>query len=133
MATIDYVALQKTARGLVNDLGRPVTFVQLTETPADPSEPWRGADTPRNPAATEVPGDAVAVPPSSASQLGFTNLDSDFVKRAEQIFIAVVDAGQPDIEEFDEVIDGATTWKINAVEKLQPATTTLLFFVSVRR
>jgi len=133
MALVDYTALQATARDLVNQAGRPVTFVQLEETPSDANEPWRGAVAPRAAANLEVSGDAVAVPPSSATQLGFSSTNEDFVQRAEQILIAVVDAGQPDIDEFDEVIDGATRWKINAVEKLQPAGTSLLFFVSVRR
>lgn len=131
--SIDYVELAATARGLVNDLGRPMIFVQLEETPTDANEPWRGNATPRSPANSEVNGDAVAVPPSSAVTLGFSSDDENFVKRAEQILIAVTDLGSPDISEYDEVVDGTERWRINAVEKLQPAAETLLYFVSVRR
>lgn len=130
---IDYAELAVTAKTLVEGTGRPVTFVQLDTTAADPARPHRGAATPRGAGATEVEGDAVAVPPSSATQLGISTLDEDFLKRAEQILIAIPDAGSPELDNFDEVIDGSVRWKINAIQKLRPADVTLLYFMSVRR
>jgi len=128
---VDYVALAATATRLVEANGRALSFIRLEDTPTDANEPWRGNTAPRNLADSVVLGSGVAVPPSSASTLGIHVTDDHFLKRAEQILICVADS---DIENYDEVIDeGSTVWKITGVEKLRPATTTLLFFVGVKR
>tara|TARA_R110000772_G_scaffold267648_1_gene392128 strand:- start:103 stop:489 length:387 start_codon:yes stop_codon:yes gene_type:complete len=127
---VDYVKLAATATRLVEANGRDLSFVQLLETPTDVAEPWRGNATPRE-ASTIVLGSGVAVPPSSASTLGIHVADDHFLKRADQILICVA---EEDIENFDEVIDeGSTVWKITGVEKLRPSTTTILYFVGVKR
>lgn len=127
----DYSGLRATAQRLVENFGRPVTFVLFEDDPADPAKPWRGAADPRSPAESEIAGSAVAVPPSSASQLGLRVDHVDFVKRSDQILIAFAET---DIEEYDEVLDSdGVRYKIEGVEKLRPAETTLLFFVGVRR
>ena len=131
--SIDYAELETTARTLVNDLGKSVTFRRLDDTPTDSNQPWRGNADPRGGGSDTIEGDAVAVPPSSATQLGFSTTNEDFVKRAEQILIAVVDAGAGSIEDYDEVTVEGAVYKINAIETLRPATTTLLYFVSIRR
>lgn len=132
-AGVDYVTLATTARRLVNANGKPAVFNQFEATPSNASRPWRGNDTPRNPPSGVVNGDAVSVPPSSATQLGIATEDDDFVKRADAILIAVTDEGSEDIDNFDEVVLEGVSWAINGVQKLRPATVTLVYFVSVRR
>jgi hypothetical protein len=128
---VDYVRLAATASRLVAANGRALSFIRLEETPTDTAKPWRGADTPRAQADSVVLGSGVAVPPSSLQSLGLSVSDDHFLKRAEQILIAVADE---DIENYDEVIDeGSTVWKITGVEKLRPAETTILFYVGVTR
>lgn len=127
---VDYVRLAATAKRLVEANGRDLSFVRLAETPTDPAEPWRGKTAPRE-AATVVLGSGVAVPPSSATTLGIHVMDDHFLKRSDQILICVA---EEEIDNFDEVIDeGSTVWKIEGVEKLRPAETTLLYFVGVKR
>lgn len=127
---VDYVRLAATATRLVEANGRAMSFVRLDEIPTDLDEPWRGATLARAPAAETVSGSAVAVPPSSLVALGRKTTDEDFVKRSEQILIAVADS---DIEGFDEVLDEEVRWRITGVEKLKPGSTTLLYFVGVVR
>lgn len=128
---VDYVRLAATATRLVAANGRALSFVRLEETPTDTAKPWRGADTPRAQADSVVLGSGVAVQPSSLSTLGIHVTDEHFLKRADQVLIAVAD---DEIENYDEVIDeNSEVWKITGVEKLRPATTTILYYVGVKR
>ena len=128
---IDYTALAATATKLVTDAGREITFVRLAKAAATNTTPWRGAaPDPRTPADATTGAQAVAVEPSSAVALGIATADSDFIKRAEAIYIV---EPAPDLETYDEVIVDSVRFQINEVQKLKPATTTLLYFVSVRR
>lgn len=125
---MDYVALAQTALELIKANGRQVTFRQLVDTPADSNKPWRGAADPTAGGTTEAAW-CVAVPPSSANQLGMSTTDNDLVKRSEQILI--VAPGLNDLADFEEVIDGTVTYRITGVETLRPADVTLLYFVGV--
>lgn len=128
----DYTALAATALRLVTDAGTAVSLVRLGSTPADSSKPWRGQANPRSPAAETVAGFGVFVQPAAAERLGIAALDSDFVKRAEAIAIVTLSTTPVnDIKKFDELVVGAQRWRIQGVEQLKPATTTLLYFVSV--
>lgn len=127
----DYTKLAATASRLVTNAGRTITLVQFNSTPAEASKPWRGATTPRtDPDATlEVSG--VFVEPSSAVRLGMSTEISDLLKRSTQIIIVAATA---DLSGYQEIIDSDTKrWKIVGMEKLQPADTTLLYFIGVAR
>jgi hypothetical protein len=128
---LNYTALAAKATTLVANAGRAITFVRLEETPTDSAKPWRGATDSRSPPDATQPANGVAVEPSSVVALGIATVDTDFIKRAEQIFI--VTPAADDLDTYDELIDGATRWRINEVQKLRPADVTLLYFVSVRR
>ncbi len=128
---INYTKLAGTALRLVKANGRAVMFIRLNDTPADSDEPWKAAATPRNPAEIETPTFALAVPPSGVSKLGFKIESDDFVKRSEQILI--VAPASVDLDNYTEVVDGAIRWQVTGMEKLKPATTTLLYFVGVKR
>lgn len=130
---IDYTELATEAQTLVAGTGRSVTFVQLDRDPADPSKPWRGASDPRATPESTVAGSAVFVEPSSATALGMsTEIVDSLVKRSEAIMIvALGPTVTADLQDYDEVIDGSKTWRIEGVEKLQPADVVLLYFVGV--
>jgi len=129
---VDYAELADTAKELVEGFGREVSFVKLNRTPADANIPWDGPADPRVGATTE-PGSAVFVEPSSATELGIsTTLLETLAKRSGAIMIAALGSTSTvDLMGYDEVVDGTVRWKIVGVEKLQPASTTLLYFVGV--
>jgi len=134
MAGVDYAALAVTARALVEANGRQVTLRKLATTPADAGKPWRGATDPASPAAATATPYGVAVPPSSATSLGMSTQDNDLVKRSEQIFIITPVEGETnDYSEMTELVDGGEPYRIIGVEKLRPATVTLLYFIGVAR
>lgn len=128
---VDFVALAATAARLITENGRSVTFVALDETPAAPGQPWLGTPDPRAVPEATLVLNAAFVEPSSVVRLGLAFETSDFIKRADQIMI--VAPGTNDLEDFDEVQDSGTTWKIGDVRVLRPASTTVLAFVSVAR
>lgn len=130
---MDYEALAQQAEALIAEYGREVTIISFNTTPADVSQPWKGAVNPRTDPDASVETSACFVNPSSALELGISTEDSDLVKRSSQIMM--VSPGTTitdDLSKFDEVIDyDDTRWKITAVETLKPAETTLLYFIGV--
>ncbi len=133
---VNYTKLADTALRLVQDSGRDMTFRRLNRTPADVAKPWRGATAPRATAGldTSVTAKAVVVPPGQSSTLGFLAEDSELVKRSEQILlVALGSTSTVDLSTYDEVLDGATLWKIDLVQILKPGGTVLLFAVGVKR
>lgn len=135
MAGVDYAALAATARALVEANGRQVTLRRLENAPTDAQKPWRGASNPASPADAAATPFGVAVPPSSATALGMSTQDNDLVKRSEQIFIITpADGETQDYGTFHELVDDDNEpYRIVGVEKLRPATVTLLYFVGVAR
>jgi hypothetical protein len=130
---VDFVKLAATANKLVAKNGRSVVFNKLGKTPADPAFPWEGPADPRSPIQATVTARGSFVEPDNASRLGFDAQTSELVKQSQQIMIV----GQPTtgetLEDFDEVVDGAETWKITLVTKLKPADVTLLYFVGLKK
>ncbi len=130
---IDYSVMSALAQTLIAANGRAVTFVKQDRTPADAAVPWRGAAAPTaTPGATELAGSAVFVPPSSVASLGMSTKASDLVKRSEAIMmVGLGPTATADLSDYDEVVDGASRWRIVGVEKLAPGSTTLLYYVGV--
>lgn len=126
---IDYEALRTRAATLVAANGAACTFYQLNATPADVSQPWRGAADPSSDE-TEVLGSAVRVEPESSTRLGLRVAKEGFVKRSEAILIAAVET---DVRGYDEVLFDGVRYNIEGVEVLKPAGVTLLYFVGIRR
>lgn len=124
--SLDYDALALQVSTLLEQLGRDMTFVFTAEPTVPSSMPWRDQEV-----ETTASGHGVAVPPSSASQLGFTATNAEWVKRSEQIIIAY---SATDISFCTKIVDSdGSEWRVQGVEKLQPAETRLLFFLGVVR
>ena len=124
----DFVKLAVTAKRLINANGRTVTLNQLGNTPADSAKPWRGVSTPvRN----SVTGKACFV---SRSDLGYVVSNVDNLKRSEKVALfAANDDEDKTLEEFDEILDGSVTWRIDRTEVLNPADTRLMYMFEVSR
>lgn len=128
---VDFVKLKATAQRLIAANGRAVTFIQHDQTLSDPAKPWKGPADPRATPASTSNQVAVFVEPFSATELGLSSIQTDLIKRSDQIMI--VAAGVVDLSQFQEVLDDGVYWIITGIETLRPGTTTLLFFVGVRR
>lgn len=131
---IDYNRMAATARRLIDGAGRTINVRKLATAPTDAAKPWRGQADPVAPlAAGPTPLRAVAVPPSSLSQLGMSTESPDLVQRSRLIFIAAPpEAGPDDLSGYDEVVDSdGDIHRITALETLRPAEVTLLFFIGV--
>lgn len=131
--TKDYSGTLATARRLVNNFGRQVTFLQLASGApgTEPDKPWRGSAAQRAAPVAQTTADAVAVPPSDGTRLGLNLSQPELLKSAEQIFI--VAPPEVELDPFHLVQDGGQDYRILFIEKLRPATVTLLYFVGVAR
>jgi hypothetical protein len=131
----DYSAIADTAKRLVTDAGRAVTFVRLGSTPADASKPWRSAADPRGTPEAELELTAVFVNPWSTKDLGFGSISEDLMKRSKQVLVlAPGSAEQTPLNTFHTVLDtDGVEWKIEGVETLKPAGVALLYYVGVSR
>jgi hypothetical protein len=126
----DFVAAQNVARRLIADNGRSLTFVQLSTTPTNTSQPWDGNASAQ---ADSVTIDGTFVQPSSSFLLGITTAQSDLFQNSSAIIIVPHPPTGENLATFDRVIDGSTTWKIVTVETLQPGDLPILYFVGVAR
>jgi hypothetical protein len=133
MAT-DYIALANVARGLVEETGREMTFIQYSQTPADPAAPWAGPADPRASVAQQHTLAAVGVDVGTSKELGMAAVPEDLLKRVSQFLIVAPGAGfAGDLRDIHEVVDQSTRWGVKVVRELRPAAVTLLYFVGVGR
>lgn len=127
----DYTEISETAVELVAEFGRQVTFVELGDTPADPTKPWRAASAPRSSPKRTLGLMAVLVEPASIDTLGRESAVVDFVKRSTQIAIV---ATSEDLEHYNEVHDeDGSVWRIQGSSELKPGSTRLLYFVGLSK
>ncbi len=116
---------------LVAENGRSVTFIKHNSTLADVAQPWEGpTDARTTPDNTETM-DAVFFNPATLAALGISFESTDLVPRAEQIMMVL--PGTVDLQDFQEVLDDGTYWKIGHIELFKPGTTAVLAYVAVGR
>lgn len=129
------VAQSQKALTKIRSKGREVRFIKLDRTVDDSSKPWRGTSDPRATPLADVPVSIVAVPPTGVGNLGFSTDAVELLKRSQQILIAATGPDSTDnLEEFDEVIDGSTTWTITTVQHLRHDNgPRILYYVGVRQ
>ena len=130
---VNYARLATTAARLVKNNGRSITFVKISEVPADEDKPWNG---PEEDTEETLLLDGVFVPPNTVRQFGLTALGEgteleDLVSFSEQVIITV--QGENDLRDYTSVIDRGERWGIVGLQVLRPGDTTLLAFVGVRR
>lgn len=127
----DYTSIAATAKSLVAQFGRTVTFVELGDVPADPAKPYLGSASPRGAPKQTLALPAVFVEPSSLQALGRGDVSDDFLKRSTQIALVFSATA---LEPFDEIIDTDTSrWKIQDLSRLKPGAVDLLWFVGLKR
>jgi hypothetical protein len=125
----DYSALALTAQRLVQDAGRQITLVKVGKVSANTNKPWLGPSqsVEANPDAT-ISAYGVAVDPGSG--LGAFSRDEDMLKKFDRIYIV---ASTADFDGYEAILDTNVTWRIDAMEKLAPGPTILLYYFGVSR
>lgn len=134
---IDYNKLAQTAIRLVRNAGRTADFFRIDQRPLDEDRPWLGPDPDSDnylPDAEELGVPVVSVSPADGNRLGITVLDEDALKRLSKILIAAPGlVHTEDLSRMNYVVDEGVRHEIEFTEVLRPATTTVLYFVGVRR
>ncbi len=128
---VDLTPILAEAAVLVKENGREVTFIKHNATLADAAQPWEGPVDARTTPADTKTLDAVFFNPATLAALGISFESTDLVPRAEQIMMVI--PGAVNVEEFQEVLDDGTYWKIGHVEVFKPGTVNALAYVAVGR
>lgn len=124
----DFAKLAATALRLIEKNGRTVSFFKRSTTPANALQPWRGTAALD---ATADPVDVVAcVVPASGSGFGRRRVvDGELAEAFEQVALVAASSfpAGVEVERLSTVLDGKRSWKVENVEKLQPADVPLVY------
>ena len=121
---VDYVSLAATAERLINQNGRDVSLLRNERTPSDPANPHRGGGTT---VTTLGPLRAVLIPFESDNQEG------TLVRRNEKRAFVAANVAAGEIETFDQLVDGSTTWKIVDVDTINPGSVRVMYDLQLRK
>jgi len=126
----NFTALAATAKRLIDDNGRSITVIKWGSASKDTEKPWRGR---RGYREAEVTGAAVFVP-RTLKLSTFASDDEEGTSRLRNYcyFAADNDAGY-DLSTFDAIEDGGVIWRIESVEKIEPAALRVLYQIEVVR
>lgn len=124
----DFAKLAATAQRLIEKNGRTVSFFKRSTTPASSGQPWRGTAA-LDATADPVDARACFVPPSG-SGFGRTRVvDGELAEAFEQIALVAASSFPADVdpERLSSILDGKRSWRIDNVDKLQPADVPLVY------
>jgi len=135
---VNFTNLAATAKRLVEANGRTVTLYKENRDPDNAAEPWRGTSTaPDAGQGGDTQTGIVAFVPAGESGLGRLASDSGggLQVQLDQVgLLAATTVPGVDVEVFDRMLDAdGVHWKIVTREKLQPATTAVLWVLGLKR
>lgn len=129
---VDFVSFQNLAERLIEENGRTISLVRRDQANfTDPNKPWRGS--------TDVDEITVVV---KGVFIEYEKMDFDgsLVRRGDKRLLvaakSVTDessASNLKIEDYDEVLDGGTRWKIITAELIEPGDLRIMFDIQVRQ
>jgi len=128
----NFVRLAEVARRLVSENGRSVIVERDDTAAGDAAKPWLGPDdVPDTPSGGALLTVTMAFVPPSGGGFGFMRRqDGAVMDTVDQVgLVAATDTGLAgaDLETFTRVRDGTRVFRIQFVERLQPAATALLY------
>ncbi len=127
---VDYVKLAATALRLVTKNGKSIAIAKLGTTPSDAAKPWRGPADQRSPYADSQSVMAVAVPLGGLGKL--INKD-DIPDGVKDFYLVAPGLSTPALNDYDELVDGGTTYRIVSMNILKPADVVLLYAIGVQK
>ena len=120
----DYPKSAKTAKRLIDNSGRLVTFSKTSTTPADPAKPWAGVSG----SETTLSMICTFIEYESAE------INGDAIKAGDKKLLAnALDTNGATLEDFEFVTDGIITWRIKNVKPLQPGSVIIMYEVQIRK
>jgi hypothetical protein len=133
MAVKDYAPLLLLSKNLVQKFGRAITLRKLDAVSATGGKPWLGATDPVA-TGTSTSTYAIGCHPDSTYFLGISLATEDLLKTTELIFITSPgDIDPENLDKYTTVVDGSEEYKITFIEKLKPATITILYYIGVSK
>lgn len=129
MAAHDYSRNLMTAQRLIAKFGRVISLTLFSAEDLFDDDPTGPRDDATDTVVTDIY--AVFVQPSGEQALGFKIERPELFDECAQIAIVAYD-GTHAFEFFNTVTDGALTWKIAAVDKLQPGDTPLVYYLGLK-
>ena len=132
---INYTKSQAVALRLLTENGRPVTLLKFSTSPDDLNKPWKGSTGLETLTVTAVFTDPVSEKDLGAAEIVMEGGHKSGKKIA---FIAAgenLDAnGAPiDLAEYDQLIDGGRTYKMEEIHTLAPGNIPLMYEVRLAR
>jgi hypothetical protein len=130
---LNYTQFRATAERLIEENGRTITLVRKDQgNPVDPTEPWRASTN-----AAEITFDVLGV----FIEFEKDEVDGTIVMRGDKrVLVAaksVTDEGGSaanlDIEDYSDVLDGGTRYRIITSSVIEPGDTRIMYDLQVRQ
>ena len=128
---LDYENFRTLAERLIGENGRTLTLIKIDRgNPVDVSEPWRDST---DAAEVLIPITGVFI------EFETEDIDGTLVRRGDKrVLVAAIDVEQAnkaaeDVENFDKILDGLVSWKIQSVEIVEPGSLTIMYDLHVRQ
>lgn len=115
------MALEDTAKRLINAKGRPVTLRQPSLTPADPAAPWDNAGS-----VTDTPV-TIVFTQGDSPQLAGTNA------QLESFTVLLAGLDVPSLTDADRIIDGTDEYRVTNAERVQPGGTLYIWKAVIQK
>lgn len=127
---LNYPQLAAMADRLIRENGKPVTFKQQTQTPADNTRPWRGGGTGNN---SLVISCVAAVIPNEQMD------DKEAMRRGDAtayVAASTFGNGNPftpaDLVAIDTMVDNESyTWRVSKVDIINPGSIRVLYVATL--
>lgn len=133
MAVKDYAPLLLLSKNLIQKFGRSITLRKLDAVSATGGKPWLGAADPVG-TGTSTTTNAISCHPDSTYFLGISLATDDLLKSTKLIFITAPNDIDPEnLDKYTTIVDGSEEYKVTFVEKLKPATVTILYYFGVSK
>ncbi len=128
---LNYANFRTLAEKLIGENGRTLTLIKVDRgNPVDVTEPWRDST---DAAEVLVPITGVFI------EFETQDIDGTLVRRGDKrVLVAAIDVEQAnkaaeDVENFDKILDGTVSWKIQNVGIIEPGDLTIMYDIHVRQ
>jgi hypothetical protein len=126
----DYIDFIQTAREMIDEFGRDIQLIELSNVPKDTEKPWKGPGVPTSANQMDIVGCFV---PPSGNNFGKNWVSEELLSRAEQICMTAT-IPNIDLKKFHLIKDDDNTfWNIKWGQELRPGPLSILYIFGVSR
>lgn len=120
------------AQEMVNEFGRTVQFIRLNRTFDDPLYPQEGTSDARAVPDETLTTKMAFLEPATEEKFGRMAITEDMIKNVDMVGF-VAPGGDRDLEEFDEVLDFASYYKIDWMRTFAPGDAVIFVVMGLKR